>query len=236
MGGVPDRVLLIDPASASLDYDSRESRGFVTPPFAVRLDAVAARRALSGLPGPRSFEFHEVLTESARVVADLLGARAVHVVSDEANLVFVDYVPYSGREFKIISVAAGALSSEVSLRLGRRVFFDARVVRLFNCEDAVRYILYRARVGLGNYVQELARRRGIIPRDRTPPLQTYIHLVEFDAELGAGTVYVKQRVGGRWRGWRRVGFDELAPGLLCPDERSVDSPGDSPGNPDLVGH
>ena len=230
-------ILSIDVARAALDFDSRESRGVVHTPFAVRLDAVSAGRVLRDFPGPRSREVHEALLGAAIKVADLMGARAVHVVSDEANLIFLDYAPYGGREFKIVSVSAGALSAEVTLRLGKTLFFDARVVRLLSCSDALRYVLYRARVGLGNYVQELARARGVIPREHTPPLATYIDKVSFDLELGAGSLMVKNVVRGRWRGWRRVDWSELVGGNpLCAYEGPVGGPGHTPSNPNVVGH
>jgi tRNA(His) 5'-end guanylyltransferase len=85
------------------------------------------------------------------------GAEAVHVVSDEINLLFLRHVPYGGRTFKIISVLAAHASAELTAKLGRPLHFDGRVVKLRDACDAASYVLFRARVGLNNYVIQLAR-------------------------------------------------------------------------------
>lgn len=159
-------------------------------PFAVRLDGVRWSKALEGFSWPRDERVHKALVETARELMRDLGADVAYVVSDEVNLVFTKYSPYGGRVFKIISVSAGQASASVSLRLGRRLSFDARVVKLDNLCDCYDYVLYRARVGFNNYVSNIyhARRSS----KETPSLREMLNEVPLGEEWAyAGTLLLR---------------------------------------------
>ncbi len=169
-------------------YRSREIvGGIVRPPLALRMDGVSFGRSLSDMPGPRSEPVHRALVETARLLLRDLGGRAALVVSDEINVLLERHVPYGGRLFKLVSVAASKASAHVSLSLGRPLYFDARVIGLESPCEALEYFLYRSRVGLNNYVTYLAHRRGIIPPEHTPKLRELIGRVEADLALAWGT-------------------------------------------------
>jgi len=56
-----------------------------------------------------------------------LSPRLAFLISDEINLLFLDY-PFNGRIEKLDSVVAGSLSGYLSLSMGRAVSLDARVI------------------------------------------------------------------------------------------------------------
>jgi len=158
-----------------------------TVPFAVRLDGVGFGKRLKDFPPPRSRLVHNALVEVAKSLALTQGADYVHVVSDEINLLFFRAAPYGGRTFKIISVLASQASAELTAKLGRPLYFDGRVIKLRDNCDAASYVLFRARVGLNNYVIQLARGAGLI-REYTPPIEDMLKSVVIeDYELAWGT-------------------------------------------------
>ena len=102
------------------------------------------------------------------------------------------HVPYGGRTFKIISVLAAHASAELTAKLGRPLHFDGRVVKLKDACDAASYILFRARVGLNNYVIQLAKAAGLI-HAHTPRIEELLPKVEIeDYELAWGTYMAKE--------------------------------------------
>ncbi len=130
-------------------------------PLALRLDGVGFGGALSGYSRPRDAAVHRALLEGAAELLHRLSASCAYVVSDEVNLLLLGpHLPYGGRVEKLVSVSAALLSARVSLLLGRCLIFDSRVVPLEGVEDARRYVLYRARVGLNNYVGSLLHAAG----------------------------------------------------------------------------
>jgi tRNA(His) 5'-end guanylyltransferase len=187
------RLLLENPAVLETRYREREAVCEPSsPPFAVRLDGVGFGKRLKDFEAPRSKLVHTALVETARRLAMQYGAEFVHVVSDEVNLLFLGSAPYGGRTFKIISVLAANASAELTAKLGRPLYFDGRVVKLSDACDAARYVLFRARVGLNNYVIQLARATGLI-HAHTPRIEELLQKVEIrDYELAWGTYMAKE--------------------------------------------
>jgi hypothetical protein len=110
-------------------------------------------------------------------------------VSDEVNLYLFNHIPYSGREFKIVSIASSILSAATPLALGKELYFDARVIELGRPGLALAYYLYRARVGLNNYVSKL-----------------YTGLVSKETKrLGEMLEELRMRGVGVSMGWRSTG-------------------------------
>ncbi|MFB6491071.1 MAG: tRNA 5'-guanylyltransferase [Thermoproteus sp. AZ2] len=198
MAALLSAILSSPPPKLEADYRSREGPpDRLSPPIAVRLDGVGFGRSVADLPGPRNWAVHNALFLEAVELARGTSAYAVYVVSDEANLIYLDQLPYRGRLIKILSVLPSRLSARLSARLGRPVAFDARAVRLLDECDAARYVLYRARIGLNNYVVSLARLRGLV-EEETPRLgELLAALGPTDLSLGWGSLAT--RAGG----WRR---------------------------------
>ena len=174
-------LLTLNPSRLEEEYRAREvaSRETVEAPAAVRLDGVGWGRRLRGrFEWPRDERVHRALARSALEALQLLQADLAYVVSDEASIVWLRGLPYSGRIEKLDSIAAAATASRVSLRLGLPLELDARVVKLYSSRDAARYILYRARVGFNNYVSSLYHSLpGADPRE-TPPLGEMLKTLE----------------------------------------------------------
>jgi Uncharacterized conserved protein len=192
------RLLLENPAVLEMRYREREAVCEPSsPPFAVRLDGVGFGKRLKDFETPRSKMAHTALVETARKVAMQYGAEFVHVVSDEVNLLFLGSAPYGGRTFKIISVLAAHASAELTAKLGRPLYFDGRVVKLSDVCDAARYVLFRSRVGLNNYVIQLARAAGLV-HEYTPRIEDLLAKVEIgDLQLAWGTFMDKRSGYGK---------------------------------------
>ena len=158
-----ERLLAINPRVEEMRYREREAaiEGRVEPPIALRLDGVGFGKALRGFRWPRDRRVHEALIEAAEALLDRLGGDMVYVGSDEINLVMLGELPYSGRTEKLVSISAGIASAVSSLRLGRLLYFDSRIVPLEGGTDALRYLLYRARVVFNNYVNSMLASRGV---------------------------------------------------------------------------
>lgn len=160
------RLIDVNPLILEEKFRSREVRGRVVSPFIVRLDGVGFSKALKGFREPRDHYVHEALVKAASQIVERYGLIGAYIVSDEVNLVVYPQAPYNGREEKITSIFSGILSSKVSLILNRQLFFDARIIVLYDLAEAIEYILYRARVGLGNYIGSMARRLGLWVKKR----------------------------------------------------------------------
>ncbi|WP_069808379.1 tRNA(His) guanylyltransferase Thg1 family protein [Vulcanisaeta thermophila] len=164
-----NELLKFNPKAADEHFRGREALLHVKPPIVIRLDGVGFGKRLRGFEHPRDYRVHEALVTAAeRLMLNLPGDVAL-VVSDEINIALLRNLPFNGREFKLVSIAAGMASSVLSRELGIELFFDARVVQLDNdCEDLRNYLIYRLRVGLNNFIIERAQSLGLVPRDKTP--------------------------------------------------------------------
>ncbi len=127
--------------------------------YVIRLDGVRFGRVLSEFEKPRSRIVHEALVEAARSVAEWFNCNIAYVVSDELNIVCLSDPPYGGRVEKLVSISAGIASAVVSVKLGKPVYFDARLIRMETIYDAAEYLVYRARVGLNNFLSQLYHMR-----------------------------------------------------------------------------
>lgn len=194
-----EALLALSPRKLESDYRSRElPRDYVEPPLAVRLDGVNFGKALADLPGPRNAGVHRALFASAVELARSSGASWVYVVSDEVNLIYKSLLPYRGRLLKLISVLPSALSAKVTALLGRPLYFDARIVKLYDEHDAARYVAYRARIGLNNYAISLAKSRGLVG-STTPSIDHILRgLGAVDLSLGWGALAAEED------GWKEV--------------------------------
>ncbi|MEM1616169.1 MAG: tRNA(His) guanylyltransferase Thg1 family protein [Pyrobaculum sp.] len=184
-------LLSLDPKTLEKRYREREAFCEPSrPPAAVRLDGVGFGKRLKDFPPPRSALVHAAMVETARLLAATYGADYAYTVSDEINLIFLDAVPHGGRTFKIITVLASHAAAHLSTKLTRPLHFDGRVIKLENKCDVAKYILYRARIGLNNYVIQIARANGLL-NSHTPPITQLIKQVKIDYELAIGTLLTK---------------------------------------------
>ena len=158
-----EELLSVNPRVEEERYRARESlvESRVEPPIALRLDGVGFGRALRGFQWPRDRRVHEALLETAELLMDRMGADVAYVGSDEINLVVFGEPPYAGRVEKLVSISAGLASAAFSLKLGRVLYFDSRIIPLDGREDAARYLLYRARVVFNNYVNSMLAAQGV---------------------------------------------------------------------------
>ena len=147
----------------------------IDTPFALRLDGVRFGRVLADFK-PRSFEVHKALLTAAMNIMEELGCCCSYVVSDEINVLCLDYVAYGGRVEKLVSISASIAGATVSTVLGRRLFFDSRIIALKSDTEVSKYILYRARVGLNNFVSEIFHR--VTGSKYTPPLNSMINTLK----------------------------------------------------------
>ncbi len=153
-----DRLLEVDLRSAKEYFKSRESMSVVDGQLIVlRLDGVSFRTRLNGFRKPRDERVRAAIEAAARELMKGFGASTAYVVSDEINLFLGNHIPFGGREFKLTSISAGIASAQVSMALGRPLYFDSRMVRL-DRGDELPYIVWRARLAAGNYLSSFARR------------------------------------------------------------------------------
>ena len=152
------------------------ARSKVEPPIVIRLDGVGFGKALEGFEKPRSKLVHEALVEACMSILDRFGCDMGYVVSDELNVVCLDSLPYSGRIEKLNSISAGIASAVVSLKLRKLLFFDARIVVLSSSLEVKNYILFRARVGLNNFIAQVYHAKYGYKR-QTPRLEQMINFL-----------------------------------------------------------
>ncbi|NPA23359.1 MAG: hypothetical protein GXO23_03585 [Crenarchaeota archaeon] len=146
----------------------------VDPPFIVRLDGVKFGKRLQRFQRPRDRTVHEALLMSAERIMRYMGAELGYVTSDEINILFLRYSPYSSRYFKIISISSGIASSATTNMLKTELFYDSRIIKVYNIDEIFKYILYRVRTGFNNFVSSLCHIYGKIPREYTPHIQDMI--------------------------------------------------------------
>ncbi len=173
----------------------------VSTPFIIRLDGVSFGSKLRGFSWPRDERVHRALVEAGKVAMQSLGADLCYVVSDEISLIFVKYMPYGGRVFKLISISSGIISSRVSLMLGMHLYFDSRVIKIDNLEEVRLYILSRARVGLNNYLSSIAATRKMFQKGYTPSITDLVSVLKQELRkpdwMYVGTLLVRERISRR---------------------------------------
>ena len=153
-----DKLLSIDLEQAKRRFQSKEASYKVSGErLVIRLDGVSFSVNLSDFKKPRDERVREAMEDTAIELMKRLGAIAAYVVSDEINLFLGSYVPFDGREFKLVSVSSGIASSYLSIKLGRPLYFDSRIVLLNTGED-IEYVTWRARLAAGNYLSNFTNR------------------------------------------------------------------------------
>ena len=204
-----EELIRLDVAQLERVYGQRERavEARVKLPFALRLDGVGFGRALKGYAEPRDKRVHRALVQGASELVKRLSASGAYVVSDEVNVLLLGpSLPYAGRVEKLVSISASLLSAVVSTLLGRQLVFDSRVVPLESAEDAKRYVAYRARVGLNNFVGSMLHKLGAELAG--------VHLTERVAKLESLGVRLAERPAWEWGGssvfWRLGGKREVA--------------------------
>lgn len=170
-------LLEVNPGRLEEKYRSREIRGRVEPPFIVRLDGVGFSKALKGFKEPRDERVHNAIAAGAQQIVERYSLLGAYIVSDEVNILVYPNTPYAGRVEKIISIFSSIMSSRVSLVLSRQLFFDSRIIQLENINEAVEYILFRARIGLGNYIGSIARKLKVWV-ERRPRIHEQLKILE----------------------------------------------------------
>lgn len=168
----------VNPAPLSKLYRQREvAGGTLRPPVVVRADGVGFGKTLKErFAWPRDRRVHDALVNAAEKLMQRYSASAAYVVSDEVSVLFRT-LPYSGRLFKVVSITASILSSHVSLELSKPLYFDAKAIQLTSVEEFTPYVIFRARVGLNNYVSSLYHSM-VEDRRETPPLPQMIEHIK----------------------------------------------------------
>ncbi|MGC9180159.1 MAG: tRNA(His) guanylyltransferase Thg1 family protein [Vulcanisaeta sp.] len=194
---VVNLLIGVNPVELEKDFDSRVVTSIIKPPIVVRLDGTGFGKALKDFTWPRDERVHRALIKAAMELIRAFSGEYALVISDEISVFLLNYVPFNGREYKLVSSMAGLASAVISNALGRVLYFDARVMQLNDsCLDVARYMLYRVRVGFNNYHVEIAQRSRVIPPESTP------HINEVIKALGGprltweslGTCLVRSRV------------------------------------------
>ncbi len=205
----------------SAKFKEREvGLGIVKEPIALRLDGVRFGKSLKGFKEPRDEIVHNALVESAKELLRRFNALMAYVISDEVNLIMVNYLPYGGRVFKLISTASSILSAHASLLLKRPLYFDSRIVKLNNVNEVKEYLYFRARVGINNYISKLyhkVKELGITPptKDMLNYLMSTINLAEKanDWEIIGTCIF--------WDTILRKGFNPLTKEVVTTERRII---------------
>lgn len=120
-------------------------------PVILRLDGRAFHTLTRRMDKPFSRVFIDAMVKSAIAVCDdVQGLKLGYVQSDEVNIVFTDYDRLNSSGWfdyklsKIISVAAGIMSANFSLAVGKAVAFDCRAFNVPE-EDVANYFLWRVK-------------------------------------------------------------------------------------------
>ena len=144
--------------------------GKVSPPIYIRLDGVRFGRVLKGFLTPRDYRVHRALVNAAKEVIKWFNADLAYVASDELNILITKPLPYGERVFKLVSVSASIASANASLYLGKRLYFDSRVVKVGR-DEVIDYLLYRARVCFNNFISSIYHLRLSRSKEVTPPTE-----------------------------------------------------------------
>jgi len=146
-------------------FKERELEIITKPPIALRLDGVGFSRILSHFRKPRDERVHNALVSAAMEVVKRYNCEAAYITSDEINIFMLKNLPYSGRVEKLDSIIASIISATATKTLGIPLYFDCRIIKLNNTNEAIWYLLYRARVGFGNFIGSLLKCLGLNPRE-----------------------------------------------------------------------
>jgi tRNA(His) guanylyltransferase len=105
-------------------------------PLMVRADGRGFKKLLEGCKKPYDIDFARSMVAAAASLFQESGLSPAlaFTFSDEISVLFLE-APFSGRVEKIDSLIAGFLSAALSLRLGRAVSMDCRVIPL--CESEI---------------------------------------------------------------------------------------------------
>ncbi len=186
-----DLLLKVNPLVLEEKYRSREFSAKTKTPFIVRVDGVGFHRLPAVYEKPRDLRIHSALLVAAYQVVNRYGFFGAYVVSDEASFIVLSNPPYSGRVEKLLSIISSIVSSRMSLILGHQVLFDAKIIGLENLNEAYEYVLYRARIGFGNFIGSLASMKGLW-RERRPTLnKQLVDLEEKGIDLASISTWKK---------------------------------------------
>ena len=123
-------------------------------PFMVRVDGRNFSRVLSDFEKPYDERFARAMVQSAIAVMREFNAVLCYIFSDEASFYFKHGI-FGGRVEKIDSVIASTFSSNLSLRLGRPVSFDSRIIHITD-ELLVEYLSARQKECWRNHLNAYA--------------------------------------------------------------------------------
>ncbi len=184
------RFTRINPPPLSRIYEEALISGeVVSPPYILRADGVGFGKSLRSISKLiRDWRIHESLLRAAKVLMMRIASPAAYVVSDEVNVLVTNPI-YGGRVFKIVSVSASVISSIVSLFLNKPLGFDCRIIKLRSQAGFIPYTIFRARVGVNNFISKLYHESR--PGPETPGIREMIR--EVSDELR------------RWRSWACAG-------------------------------
>ena len=186
-----DLLLKINPLILEEKYRAREYSSRVKAPFIIRVDGVAFHRLPEVYEKPRDLRIHSALLVAAYQVVTRYGFFGAYVISDEINFIVSSNPPYSGRIEKLLSIVPSIVSSRASLILSHQVLFDAKIIRLENMSEAVEYILFRARVGFGNFIGSLAKILGLWRKKRPILREQLIQLKKRNVDLSSISTWKK---------------------------------------------
>ncbi len=186
-----DLLLKINPLLLEEKYKFREFTANVKTPFVIRVDGVGFHRLPQIYEKPRDLRIHSALLVAAYQVITRYGFFGAYIVSDEANFIVLSNPPYNGRVEKLLSITSSIVSSKMSLILGHQVLFDAKVIELKDLNEVYEYILFRARIGFGNFIGSLASMKGLWKKERPTLRRQLVELKEKGIDLSSISVWKK---------------------------------------------
>ncbi len=190
-------------------FKKKEIGDKVRPPIILRLDGVKFSNLPPHFTRPRDERVHRALVKAAIEVVKRYSYEAAYIVSDEINIFMLRQLPYNGRVEKLNSITASIISAYTSHILKLPLFFDCRVVKIESIDEAVQYLLYRARVGLGNYIGCLLKQLGLSPR-KPPYLKQQIKMLK-DRGIDIGNEPLWKILGSSivWSNYEKIGYDPI---------------------------
>jgi tRNA(His) 5'-end guanylyltransferase len=153
-----NRLESVNPAILSKLFKQMEVSGpRLSPPLIIRLDGAGFGKALAeaGFRQPRDKRVHEALLAVAGTIMARFSGSSAYVISDEVSVLLDSVIPYGGRLFKLVSIAAALASSILSVKLGHNLIMDCRPVLIPSARMWSTYVLWRSRVAANNYVSRL---------------------------------------------------------------------------------
>jgi len=186
-----DLMLRINPLVLEEKYKSREFTARAKTPFVVRVDGVGFHRLPEVYEKPRDLRVHSALLAAAYQVVARYGFFGAYIVSDEASFIVLSNPPYNGRVEKLLSIISSIVSSRMSLILGYQVLFDAKVIELKDLSEVYEYVLFRARIGFGNFIGSLASMKGLWKEKRPTLGKQLAELKEKGIDLSSISVWKK---------------------------------------------